>query len=273
MRLLSLLLISVSLFGVSFDESMNPRYSDERRFDEAFFKALYEENNYQVVKATKEAQIPKVIHQIWLGGKLPEKFHKFAASWKEQNPEWEYKLWTDEDVDKFPWRNRKIFDQAGNYGMKSDIWRYEILNLHGGVYADIDFECLQSLDKFHHSCEFYGGLHEGVMMGNGFFASRSCHPILRQCMREIARITNFNPTPEETFELTGPYFLTRVVMDTVKNGHRQGVVIYPTSYFFPFPHTHHKKLWTGELTLERLRKKFFRPESHAVHYWSTSWIK
>ncbi len=33
------------------------------------------------------------------------------------------------------------YDQADNYGFKSDIARYEILYRFGGVYVDTDYEC------------------------------------------------------------------------------------------------------------------------------------
>src|ERR1700733_22270 len=42
-----------------------------------------------------KARIPKTIHQIWLGGPLPEKYLNLQRSWQRQNPDWEYRLWTD----------------------------------------------------------------------------------------------------------------------------------------------------------------------------------
>lgn len=39
------------------------------------------------------------------------------------------------------------FDAACNYGEKADILRYEILERHGGVYADVDVACLRSFDR------------------------------------------------------------------------------------------------------------------------------
>ena len=42
-------------------------------------------------------------------------------TWLIINPDWEYILWKDEDVDDFPWRNKDLFLKAENPGMKSDI--------------------------------------------------------------------------------------------------------------------------------------------------------
>jgi hypothetical protein len=42
---------------------------------------------------------------------------------------------------------QKAFQEASNYGEKSDILRYEILERHGGVYVDVDMQCLQAFDR------------------------------------------------------------------------------------------------------------------------------
>ena len=43
-------------------------------------------------------------------------------------------------------RNRDAYLAAPNFGQKADILRYELLERYGGVYVDVDMECLQSLD-------------------------------------------------------------------------------------------------------------------------------
>ena len=52
-------------------------------------RALYE-NNY--VEEGGDAVLPKKIHQIWFGGKLPLKYNKLTDTWKRFHPDWEYKL-------------------------------------------------------------------------------------------------------------------------------------------------------------------------------------
>jgi mannosyltransferase OCH1-like enzyme len=43
-------------------------------------------------------------------------------------------------------RNRDLFDACGNTGYQADILRYELLEQCGGIYVDLDFECLRPLD-------------------------------------------------------------------------------------------------------------------------------
>jgi mannosyltransferase OCH1-like enzyme len=78
--------------------------------------------------------IPKVIHSIWLGSSLPEMYNTLISTWKALHPLWTVKIWKDEDTDLIHLQNEKAYYSAKNYGEKSDILRYEILNLYGGVY-------------------------------------------------------------------------------------------------------------------------------------------
>ena len=39
-----------------------------------------------------------------------------------------------------------VYSAAVNYGEKSDVLRCEILNIYGGVYVDVDFDVIKSLD-------------------------------------------------------------------------------------------------------------------------------
>jgi mannosyltransferase OCH1-like enzyme len=49
------------------------------------------------------------------------------------------------DVKLMILKNQKAYSLAKNWGMKSDILRYEILQKFGGVYIDTDYECLQNI--------------------------------------------------------------------------------------------------------------------------------
>lgn len=89
-------------------------------------------------------KFPKIIHQIWLGDKkMPRQFSSYMESWKRFHPKWKYILWTDTD---FPLINTNVFNQTDNFGIKSDVLRYEILYKFGGLYVDLDFECFKPLD-------------------------------------------------------------------------------------------------------------------------------
>ena len=83
---------------------------------------------------------------------------KCIETWKIMHSNWLIKIWTDDNVKELYFDNRDIFDKADNYGMKSDILQYEILYKEGGVYTNIDYECLQSIENIINNCKFFAGL-------------------------------------------------------------------------------------------------------------------
>lgn len=88
-------------------------------------------------------EIPKVIHQIWIGTK--SKPHYWSDTWDisfvKNYPEYKYVLWTDEkaqeELKKYPILEL-IFNNIQGYCYKADILRYIILYEYGGIYIDID---------------------------------------------------------------------------------------------------------------------------------------
>src|SRR5271157_4561121 len=120
-----------------FWKSMSWCYNGENITDPTWKLIENRYNNFEY----KEDKIPKIIHQIWLGGDLPKKYFKLIETFKKFNPDWIHMLWTDENIKDLDLINKEIFDKQINMGSKSDILRYEILKKYGGIYFDTDFEC------------------------------------------------------------------------------------------------------------------------------------
>lgn len=223
-------------------------------------RAVYEKNNLLKVDPDPTPRIPKVIHQIWLGSPVPEKFKEFQESWQKLHPDWTYKLWTDEDVKHMKLYNRVLYDASINYGEKSDILRYEILYREGGVYADFDYECLKPLDLFNHCYDFYIGIQPldtyKVQLGIGLIGSIPGHPLLKKTIEGIRR----NATVQIVFR-TGPGHFTNIFHAYAGTGKTRDVAM-PASYFYP----------RGYEQLQSLRREWQKPESYAVHHWAGSWL-
>jgi inositol phosphorylceramide mannosyltransferase catalytic subunit len=212
-----------------------------------------------------EPSIPKIIHQIWLGSPLPERYQNVQQTWKDYHPEWQYILWTDSDIEALVLANKEAYDAAPNYGEKSDIARYEILYRFGGLYVDSDFECLQSFDIFHHCCDFYAGVAYGAIpvIYNGLIGAVPGHPILKACVENIVCFNGENE-PFATLERTGPAYFTRCFFSQIATCTDRSV-IFPVTYFYPWPdfdryNRSREHIWS-----------YIRPESYAVHHWHTSW--
>jgi mannosyltransferase OCH1-like enzyme len=228
-------------------------------------------NNFEL---SEKNVIPKKIHQIWLGGELPENYKRLTESWLKYNPDWEYKLWTDSDVIDLDFPNKGIFNNISNLGMKADLLRIEILNKFGGLYADIDFECLKSFDDMNR-LSFYTGIVYGynVEVNVGIIGSIPNHPILIDYLSNI-NYQHGRESVDDIFNTTGPYYFTKIFLRNV-NENTKDIVAFPTIYFYPFHTTYHpeKRLFGFDENDLNIINKFITEDSYATHWWHVSWHK
>lgn len=91
--------------------------------------------------------IPLKIHQTWHTKNLPPLMEKNVELLKEQNPEFEHYLYDDDDCRNFINQNFEkdvldAFDSLIPGAYKSDLWRYCVLYVDGGIYLDIKYHCV-----------------------------------------------------------------------------------------------------------------------------------
>lgn len=94
--------------------------------------------------------LPRLIHQSWSTENLPSKFSKWSETCRVKNQDWEYVLWTDDDnqalVEKyFPWFVETYNNLPGVIN-RADVVRNMYMYVFGGVYADLDTECLRNMN-------------------------------------------------------------------------------------------------------------------------------
>ncbi len=228
-----------------------------------FFKNLYVQNSLAILKPQAELKIPKIIHQIWLGSPLPEAFKKYIASWinAHLNAGWQYKLWTDEDMKTFKLYNQQYYDETDSFGVKSDLLKWELVYRFGGVYIDMDYECLKPLDVFHYTYDFYTGIQpldtQFIQLGAALFGGVPGHPIMQHCIETIKNDWHLKGAPTKS----GPLHFTKsFYVMAGKNGSKD--IALPASYFYP--------LGCRDTALKR--KEWTEKGAFAVHHWAKSWM-
>ena len=95
------------------------------------------------------SDIPKIIWQThnYEYEDLPVHYKKIAQTWKNLNPDWEYRYVSyserKEIIKKYPtiWKYYVAQDPV----CQADIWRYIVTYENGGVYADMDSVCTKSI--------------------------------------------------------------------------------------------------------------------------------
>ena len=187
--------------------------------------------------------IPKIIHQIWVGPEpLLKEYVPLIEKLKTIHPGWEHLLWTEENLPdqtiRSEWRNRLRMPAE-----RSDLLRYELLYLYGGIYLDVDFEFLKPMNPILEMAPIVvADIKEG-RVNNAFIASVPHHPIIRSMIEESE--------PREVFGLdkaaSGSHFVDRIL------GPHKGssdVKILPVASFYSTTPTE---------------------ESFATHLWGRSW--
>lgn len=294
--------ISAKIIYPDFMVSMTRRGNDFRKFEEFFiegrgnhecykienlevFRTAYTRNVLLAQQARPENRIPKIIHQIWLGSPVPLKYAKWMRSWVELAG-WEYKLWTEEDVKDFLLYNQDLYDESKNFGEKSDVLRLEILLHYGGIYVDIDFECVNGaiFDELNSFFDFYvcfEPLCHGTMNGtykicNAIVAACPYHPIIRNLV--IGMNSNWQQHKHESpVEKSGPNYYSRVILDYEKgqlsspdvkwNNSQYRNMYLPSTFLYPFSEPDVRQARSCQELIDRIS-----PETAAIHYWSGSWL-
>ncbi|KAG2373775.1 hypothetical protein C9374_011864 [Naegleria lovaniensis] len=109
-------------------------------------------------KPPSNRQIPKIIHQTYKPSnenELPKGMRAAMASFKNLNCNYSYRYYGDEEalqmlMEHFGKDSDEVyaFQHLIPGAYKIDFWRYAVLWIHGGYYADADMVLRESLDSW-----------------------------------------------------------------------------------------------------------------------------
>ena len=224
----------------------------------------FEEFQNEEIQIKELQKIPKRIHQIWVGNKkIPKKYLQWGKTWKKYNPEWEYKLWTNKELNAISMQNRSIYESTKNIGFKSDIARYEILYKFGGIYIDTDFECLSKIPEklLHYDFISCLGFNYRPVILNGFLMASTKSYFIKELMNSIC-IPKNTSDPMSIIDSSGPNKLTKIYFKNHKYGK---YLILPSNYCYPYP----SFLINSAVHI----KDEITEETFAIHHWEMSWMK
>ena len=180
-----------------------------------------------------DSTIPKIIHQIWLGDES-KKPTELMETWKI--PGWEYKLWTEKEIEEFGLKNKKVYDFYYNEGIYfgcSDVARIEILERFGGVYIDADVVKLEDISDLL-GCHLFA-VKENIPerpslrhIVNTIIGSPRNHQILVNYIARVGKLSKFTPV----WSTVGGTLFTEVIDDyIVETGGRDVLILKPHTFF------------------------------------------
>jgi mannosyltransferase OCH1-like enzyme len=270
-KLLASYVVSPSVFSTNNSESLiHGDHVDLYHIPQTLsqYRLLFN-NELNQVKYTND-KIPKIIHQTWKTNHLPDNFEKWSAEIKRLHPDWEYKLWTDEDNRDFIKENYSWFlDTYDNYDKnikRVDAVRYFILYHYGGVYIDMDMTTLKNLDPIMEDGTAIFGYQLSDKNKDGSIANAfmACPP--KHSLFKILIYNLFFKRNEDVLDATGPKYLTY----TIRNYLGDDVIVYE----MPVIYTHE---WDSKDpilqhcadNIEKCRLKY--KDSYTMTFWTGTW--
>lgn len=120
--------------------------------------------------------IPRVVHHVWLGGDPPERIQRMMITIDLINPKIGWQVWRDTDMRRLGLNVDRLKDEFGTWAAASNVVRLLILQRYGGLYLDVDFECLKPLDKLFDEGDCLAAEQDGGRICNAFMAASPNHP-------------------------------------------------------------------------------------------------
>lgn len=223
--------------------------------------------------------IPKIIHQLWKTDDIPHSLMYWQASWQAMHPDFEYRLWTNASIEKFiedtaP-EYKELFYHYHSNICRADLARYLILREFGGLYVDLDFECLRP----HHSILKKHSLLIGlepdshthlskavearlkVIACNAWMASTPGHPFWDHLLQRIEASVD----EPDILERTGPFLLTRAISSYKGDP----VALVRAELVYPVDKD---DCWTGRIQDLELFERATR-NAYAMHHWVGTWFR
>lgn len=197
--------------------------------------------------------IPKIIHQTYYHKNLPVEIQQNVNYLKSLNPDWEYRLYDDNDIEAYIAKHYpqllRIYNKINpTYGAaKADFFRYILIYNEGGLYLDIKSSLQSPLNQILLPTDRYllshwqnepGQIHENLGHQNGvnhvhgefqqwYIAAAEGHPFLKAVIENVCNnIEKYNPFIHDTgqwgtLNLTGPIAYTSTILPLLeKHPHR-----------------------------------------------------
>ncbi|WP_207485873.1 glycosyltransferase [Arenibaculum pallidiluteum] len=224
--------------------------------------------------------VPFVLHQLWKDEYLPDRYIRMQDTWRLFNPGLQIVTWTDGDLASFIGREfpdlLELYHSYQENICRADLGRYLVLRHFGGIYADLDCECLKPIGSLIEGRRFvigleprsHSALEKAVQRGlrdlpcPSFIATEPGHPIWNHILAEVQRARH-EPDP---LDATGPFLLARALA-----GHPDAasLTLAPPELVSPLDKN---ECWDGRVhDIEHWERS--TRDAYVLHHWDGTWFR
>eukprot|EP00834_Sanchytrium_tribonematis_P002975 NODE_104_length_19294_cov_0.449179.p6 type:complete len:366 gc:universal NODE_104_length_19294_cov_0.449179:3242-2145(-) len=224
--------------------------------------------------------IPPIFHQSWKNVDVPDRYLEWEKSCMNFHKHWDHLLWTDKDnrqliASEYPWL-LYTYDRLNSGIMRADFVRYVYLHHFGGIYADLDVECLKPSDELVKDRvvilgvlgDDYNFIHN---IPNAILASQRGHPFWLFLLNRITMLVHQNGGTEE---MTGPIILRDSYLLFLKyEKYKKDFYVASSSLLYGVdwhnPPANCVAAFGQHLDTIACKKLF--PDAFMITYWTHSW--
>lgn len=214
--------------------------------------------------STKSSSIPRLLHLIWVGDRLPPAYvQPQVEQWRQLMPNWTVRLWLNQDINESEFQSNILqrIRACRKGAQKADIMRFEILRKYGGIYLDTDIRPHRSLEPILSLDASFVVCHDIPVtwsyIASAFFASIPDHPILLYAQRLCLGV----PINTEDIHMhTGPRLLGEAIACTELS---ELTALLDYRYFY--------RNIIGDLDITEKRVTQDVPERFGNHFYAKDW--
>ena len=207
--------------------------------------------------------IPKKIHFCWFGGnEFNDLVQKCIDSWKQYLPEYEFKLWNEENFDINSVEYVKQAYESKKWAFVSDYVRLWALYNDGGIYLDTDVEVIKSLDELLDN-EIFVGFESKYTIGTAIIGAKKNNEFIREFLEFYKNRSFYRDDGDMDLIANTKIITDMLVRQGIKFNNKAQIIskdikIYPKECFSP------KSIITNDLHIT--------DKTYCIHHFDGSWI-
>jgi len=234
--------------------------------------------------------IPKIIHMTCKDKhNLSAFYQQNLDSWKKYHSQsqWKINIYDDKDLETFFTTNYpSLLPLINSYSKiiyKVDIFKILVLNKYGGVYVDMDVECLKSIDPLLNNSnetaifgygpyEHNNGNYKNMkLIECAIMISMPNHKLWNKYV--IPGLISKNECKGNAVECTGPVFITHNIEKYNRENNVNDIKLMEPIYFYPINNQFPNRISKEKIneTKQMLKTRNFPKESYCVHYFDGAW--